>query len=64
MLKKIVKVILVVMMLFGAFIVVTNLTEPELQGEGLVIVTYYKNVPACYGPPVDCNDFTRDPEPN
>lgn len=49
------------MMIIGTFIVVVNFAEADLQCEGFKVVTYYKNVPACYGPPKDCNDFT-DPE--
>ena len=61
MFKKIVKFILLVMMIIGTFIVVVNFTEADLQCEGFKVVTYYPNVPACDGPPKDCNDFT-DPE--
>jgi hypothetical protein len=62
MFKKIVKFILLVMMIIGTFIVVVNFTEADIQGGEMKVVTYYKNVPACYGPPKDCNDFTQPTE--
>jgi hypothetical protein len=59
MVKKIVKFILVVMMLAGAFIVVTNLTTPVLHGK-FYIATYYPEIPNCTDFPSDCNVFEQE----
>ena len=59
MFKKIVKFALLLMMIIGAFIAVANFTKSDLQSAGFRVVTYYPNVPACNGPPKDCNDFTH-----
>lgn len=59
MFKKILKVVLLVMMLFGAFIVVTNLTAPDLHG-GFHIATYYPEIPDCKDFEKDCNVFTAE----
>jgi hypothetical protein len=59
MIKKIVKFILVVMMLVGAFIVFTNLTAPVLHGK-FYITTYYPEIPDCKDFPLDCNVFVDE----
>jgi hypothetical protein len=56
MLKKIVRFILLVMIILGAFVVVTNFMEPDLHG-GFSIKTYYPEIPACKDFDNDCNVF-------
>ena len=63
MIKKIVKLVLLVMMVVGALVIVSNLADTQLKSEGFKVVTYFENVPDCYGPPSDCNDFTLYPLP-
>ena len=59
MIKKIAKLVLVVLMIIGAFIAVTNVFfDANLQSEGFRVVTYFEDIPDCSGPPSDCNDFT------
>jgi hypothetical protein len=56
MFKKIVKFILLVMILLGAFVVVTNFMEPDLHGK-FSIKTYYPEIPDCRDFEKDCNVF-------
>jgi len=64
MIKKIVKILLLCIMIFGAIIVVNNFITPNLNSNSFVVTTYHPEDPDCYGPPTDCNDFTKDPLPD
>ncbi len=52
MFKKIVKFFLLVMMLLGAFVVITNFIAPDLHGK-FSVKTYYPEIP-------DCKDWEND----
>jgi hypothetical protein len=58
MVKKISKVVLVVLMLLGAFIAVSNMLDFDLQGSARGWVHYDKDKPACEGIGDTCFDFT------
>ena len=61
MIKKIVKILLLGIIIFGAVIIVNNLVTPDLQSNGFVVNTKQENPPDCNGEPYNCNDFTKDP---
>jgi len=61
MIKKIVKLMLLVIMLAGAVLTVTNMMTTELQSD-FKLVTYFPDIPDCTGDPGKCMDFTT-PKP-
>lgn len=62
MIKKVVKVFLVLLMVFGAFIAASNMLEPNLNGAtAWVYVKYHKNIPDCFGAGTTCLDMTTTP---
>ena len=64
MIKKFAKIVLLTAMVLAAVISVTNFTGTNLQSQGLEgfrVTTWYEDIPDCYGPAKDCNDFTAPP---
>ena len=62
MIKKIIKLVLLVMMLAGAFITVSNIADKKLNAD-FSVRTYYPNIPDCKNDAKDCNVFTFPIEP-
>jgi len=58
MIKKAFKILLVVMMLFGVAIALSNILETDIHaGEGWV--KYHKEIPDCFGVGSSCIDMTQ-----
>ena len=63
MLKKIAKLVLVVMMILGLAIAVSNTFDTELEGAPGTFRTYVRHIPDCVGSGTTCYDFTS-PDPH
>jgi len=58
MLKKIAKLVLVVMMILGFAIAVSNTFDTELQAAPGTFRNYVRHIPDCIGSGATCYDFT------
>lgn len=59
MIKKIAKVVLVLLMVFGAVISISNVMDSELHAGAGKWVKYWPNIPDCFGEGKTCFDFTN-----